>query len=68
MIQEFERIKRTIKDDDVLMKKLSMYMYNQWMNSSTFNLQNVSIIHIHIRTNNDCEGYHNRIRINSIKG
>ena len=68
MIREFERIQQTIKDDDVLMSKLSTYMYKQWMHSSTFNVQNLSIIHINIRKNNDCEGYHNRIRNYSLKG
>ena len=43
------------------------YVWRQWFQSSTFGVRNVSLFMASVRTNNDLEGWHNKInsRMNS---
>ena len=47
---------------DPLLLRIFDYVRKQWIESSAHPLESVSVYGMSIRTNNDCEGYHNRIR------
>lgn len=57
---QFEAIRKTVVEGERLLQLLD-YMRQQWMTNSTFPVASWSVFKRPIRTNNDVEGYHNRI-------
>ncbi len=43
------------------------YVRNQWIGGRIFNVGDISVFGMEARTNNDLEGYHNRINNNAQK-
>ena len=64
----FDRLAGYISPDDVLMVNFKNYIERQWMSSTVHPLTSISVFNLSIRTNNDCEGYHNRIKFLSGQG
>ena len=56
-----QRLKTKATSEKVM--KFMEYVNRQWITSNTFTLDALSVYGLSIRTNNDCEGYHNRMRI-----
>ena len=61
IIDNFETILRAMPLNENL-SKLARYMHHQWIESSVHSIQSISVFNQSIRTNNDCECYHNRLR------
>ena len=64
----YDKLARTISSDDVLLVQFKHYMERQWMTSEVHPLSSISVFKLSIRTNNDCEGYHNRLKCMSREG
>lgn len=47
--------------DSEPLRQLTGYIENTWIESTTFPIHSWSIYGLHVRTNNDVEGYHNRL-------
>ena len=64
----FNNLAISISPDDVLLLQFKDYMERQWMTSAAHPLSSISVFKLSIRTNNDCEGYHNRLKSMSREG
>ena len=64
----YDKLARSISPDDVLLVQFNNYMERQWMSSTVHPLSSISVFKLSIRTNNDCEGYHNRLKCMSREG
>ena len=60
---QFQRIANSVRRNDRPMQRLLKYVRRQWISSSVHSLNGISVHGMDVRTNNDCEGYHNRLRI-----
>ena len=58
----FHIINDDISDDDKLMKSLFKYFKKQWIIHPVFKIENLSVFGEDIRTNNDVEVYHLRLK------
>lgn len=54
--------KHLCSDDRRLMKKFFVYVKKQWINSKCWGPKKWSVFNQAIRTNNDAEGWHNRVK------
>ena len=64
----FDKLARTISSDDVLLVQFKHNMERQWISSEVHPIFSISVFKLSIRTNNDCEGYHNRLKCMSREG
>ncbi|XP_062584169.1 uncharacterized protein LOC134245950, partial [Saccostrea cucullata] len=58
-VETFHHLDRHVQTD--LLDSLMEYVWRQWLNNPTFPVRNWSVFMLSIRTNNDVEGWHNRL-------
>ena len=60
--ESFNHIANSVRRNDRPLQKLIKYVRRQWITSTVHSLDGMSVHGLDIRTNNDCDGYHNRLR------
>ena len=62
MVDAFNCLKTEVHDGlDVKLQELFLYVENTWLKSTVWSPRNICVYQRLVRTNNDVEGYHNRL-------
>ena len=62
ILSNFERIRTHIPDSSSKLLNMADYILSQWLSNDTYGVSGISVFNEEIRTNNDCEGWHLRLK------